>query len=139
MFERWKEKQAAKKAKKEAIAESQYWKTHPRLQDCLQAMRGSCTVAPVEMHEAAIAAVNISLTEDFWKEAKTVPGNFMPETVFLVWDNPKIPVLKAPWVLVRESLPQVTAVAPKTFLVSENLDRIVWLDAQGQYKLYSIT
>ena len=35
MFDHWKEKLAAKKAKAQAIAESQYWKTHPRLKDCL--------------------------------------------------------------------------------------------------------
>ena len=138
MFDHWKEKLAAKKAKAQAIAESQYWKTHPRLQDCLQAMRGSCTVASADLHEAAIAAVNIALSEDIWEKTDTVPGDFLPETVFLVWDDPRIPALKALWVLVKENLAQVTAVAPKTFLVSENLDRIVRIDEQGIIKLYSV-
>ena len=138
MFDRWKEKLAAKKAKDQAIAESQYWKTHPRLRDCLQAMRGSCTVAPADMHEAAIAAVNIALGEDSWKTAQSMPEDFLPETVFLVWNNEKIPVLKAHGILVLENLQQVTAVAPKTFLVSEHMDRIAAFDELGAIKLYSV-
>ena len=53
MFTSWKEKRAEKKAKDKAIRESQYWKTNELLQNCLQSMRGSCTLAPVEMHEAS--------------------------------------------------------------------------------------
>ena len=138
MFARWKEKRAAKQAKDQAIAESQYWKTHPRLQDCLQAMRGGCTVAPMEMHEAAIAVVNIALTEDLWKTTAKIPKDFLPDQVFLVWNDEKIPVLKAPQELVHEALPLVTAVAPMTFLISEYLDRIIWFDGLGRIKLYSI-
>ena len=133
-----KQRMEEKKARAKAIAESRQWRTNPLLQDCLQAMRGSCTVAPPELHEAAIAAVNIALSEDLWQKTETIPGDFLPETVFLVWDDPKIPVLKALWVLVKDNLDQITAVAPKTFLVSENLDRIVRIDEQGIIKLYSV-
>lgn len=139
MFDRWREQLAAKKAKDHAIAQSRYWKEHPRLQDCLHSMRGSCTVAPAEMHEAAIAAVNIALREDLWKTAERIPDDFLPETVFLVWDDPRIPVLKASWGTVRANLLYAVAVAQKTFLVSENLDRIVAFDEQGDIELYSIT
>ena len=63
MFDEWKRKREAKKAKDQAIAEAQYWKNHPRLRVCLQAMRGSCTLASQALHEAAIAVVNIALME----------------------------------------------------------------------------
>ena len=139
MFANWKKKREEKRAKSQAIAESQYWKTHPRLRECLQAMRGCCTVAPAELHEAAIAVVNIALREDLWKTAAEVPVDFLPETVFLVWDDPKIPVLRASWALAEENLPLVNAVAPKTFLVSETLDRIAWFDEQRGIRLDSVT
>ena len=50
----WKKRIEEKRAKNQAVAESQYWKSHPLLQQCLQAMRGSCTLASPELHEAAV-------------------------------------------------------------------------------------
>ena len=137
MFEQWKRKREAKRAKDQAIAEAQYWKNHPRLRVCLQAMRGSCTLASQALHEAAIAVVNIALMEGTWETVETVPADFMEDTVFLVWNDEKLPVLKAPWDLAKENLPEITAVAEKTFLVAETLDRIVWFE-DGSMKLYSI-
>ena len=137
MFEQWKRKREAKKAKDQAIAEAQYWKNHPRLRVCLQAMRGSCTLASQELHEAAIAVVNIALIEGAWEPVESVPEDFMEDAVFLVWHAEKLPVLKAPWDLAKENLPEITAVAEKTFLVAETLDRIVRFEG-GSMKLYSI-
>lgn len=137
MFAQWKRKREAKKAKNQAIAEAQYWKNHPRLRVCLQAMRGSCTLASQELHEAAIAVVNIALMEGTWEATAAVPADFMEDAVFLVWNDEKLPVLKAPWDLAKENLPEITAVAEKTFLVAETLDRIVWFE-DGTVKLYSI-
>ena len=138
MFDEWKRKREAKKAKDQAIAEAQYWKNHPRLRVCLQAMRGSCTLASQALHEAAIAVVNIALMEGVWETVETVPADFMEDAVFLVWNDEKLPVLKAPWDLARENLPEITAVAEKTFLVAETLDRIVWFDNDARIKIYSI-
>ena len=141
MFEKWKEKRAEKKAKNDAIAKSQYWKDHALLRSCLQAMRGSCTLAPVELHEAAIAVVNIAMQEDNWnrlEELIDIPGDFFGNTVFIVWNDEKLPVLKAPWVLVEENLADVRAVADQTFLVCETMDRIIWFDRDGRIRLYSL-
>lgn len=138
MLRELKEKMEAKKAKSKAIAESKYWREHPLLQDCLQAMRGSCTLAPVEMHEAAIAAANIAIHEDNWKAVGELPRDFITGTVYIVWDDAKLPVLKAPWELVIENLEDVLCVNFITVLVAETMDRIVWIDSHGTIKLYSI-
>ena len=137
MLRELKERMDAKRAKARAIEESKYWKGHPVMLACLQAMRGSCTLAPQELHEAAIAAVNIALMEGAWETVEIVPADFMEDAVFLVWNDEKLPVLKAPWDLAKENLPEITAVAEKTFLVAETLDRIVWFE-DGTVKLYSI-
>ena len=47
-------------------------------------------------------------------------------------------VLKAPRDLTTENLSAVTAVAEKTFLVSETMEQIIWFDGSNQIKLYSI-
>ena len=138
MFTSWKEKRAEKKAKDKAIRESQYWKNNALLQSCLQSMRGSCTLAPVEMHEAAIAAANIAIHEDIWKAVGELPRDFITGTVYIVWDDAKLPVLKAPWELVIENLEDVLRVNFITVLVAETMDRIVWIDSHGTIKLYSI-
>ena len=138
MFNHWKRKHEEKKAMDEAVAQSRYWRTHPKLQACLQAMRGSCTLASPELHEAAIAAVNIAFREGTWTCATQFPGDFLSQTIYLVWDDEQIPVLKAPRDLVVENLSTVTAVSEKTFLVSEAMDRIIWFDDHNQIKLYSI-
>ena len=140
MFESWKEKRAEKKAKDKdkAIRESQYWKTNALLQNCLQSMRGSCTLAPVEMHEAAIAVVNIAMREGSWTITEQVPAGFFDDTIYLVWTDEKFPVLKAPWAVARENLPQITAVTPESFLVSESLDRIIFFGRDNRIEIYSI-
>ena len=138
MFASWKEKRAEKKARDQAIQESQYWKTHPLMQNCLRAMRGSCTLAPVEMHEAAIAVVNIALRENTWISQTKIPADFMDGTVYIVWNDEKLPVLKAPWALAKDTLSDITAVAEGTFLVSETLDRILHFPTPAEVRMYSI-
>lgn len=138
MFEKWKEKREQTKARNMAILESRYWREHVLLRHCIELMRGSCTVAPMELHEAAVAVVNIALREDTWTSTSQVSEQFLAQNIYIVWDNEKIPVLKAPRELAIENLPAITAVAAKTFLVSETLDRIIWLDANGHIQLYSI-
>ena len=141
MLRELKEKLEAKKAKAKAIPQSRQWKTNALLQDCLQAMRGSCTVLPMELHEAAQMSVNIALREDTWSEVpelNDIPENFLGETVFIIWDEATLPVLKAPWDLVSENLCDVRCVCHHTFLVAETMDRIIWFDGLGRIKLYSI-
>ena len=141
MFEKWKEKREQTMARNKAILESRYWREHVLLRYCIDVMRGSCTVAPMAMHEAAVAAVNIALTEDTWRtleELIDIPEDFMPEMIYIVWDDPKLPVLRAPWLLVDKYLRDVRAVADRTFLVSEHLDRILSFDEEGKPMLYSI-
>ena len=141
MFEKWKEKREQTMARNKAILESKYWREHVLLRHCIDLMRGSCTVAPMAMHEAAVAAVNIALTEDTWRtleELIDIPEDFMPEMIYIVWDDPKLPVLRAPWLLVDKYLRDVRAVADRTFLVSEHLDRILSFDEEGKPMLYSI-
>ena len=101
-------------------------------------MRGSCTVAPVEMHEAAIAAVNIAMQENSWTAAESVPDDFFTGQIFLVWDDEKLPVLTAPGSLAEHCLTDLRAVADQPFLLSQSLERIVWFRRDGQIMLYSI-
>ena len=138
MFTSWKEKRAEKKARDQAIRQSQYWKTHPKMQNCLRAMRGSCTLAPVEMHEAAIAVVNIALREGSWTSQTDLPADFMDGTVYIVWTDEKLPVLKAPWDLAKDTLTEITAVAEGTFLVEETLDHILWFDSESRIRNYFV-
>ena len=141
MFERWKEKREHTMARNKAILESKYWRENVLLRYCIELMRGSCTIAPMDMHEAAVAAVNIALTEDTWRtleELIDIPEDFMTETVYIVWDDSKLPVLRAPWLLADKYLRDVQAVADRTFLVSEHLDRIISFDEEGKPMLYSI-
>lgn len=133
-----KQRLEAKKAKARAIAASQYWKTHALLQECLQALRGSCTVVPMELHEAAVAAVNIALQEDTWTPAGQIPADFLAGAVYLVWDDAQLPVFKAAREPVLQNLDDVTAVAHETYLVSETMDRIVCCDHWGKCLIYSV-
>lgn len=138
MLRKWKEKM---EAKAKAIAESRQWRNNDLLQDCLQAMRGSCTVVPMELHEAAEMSVNIALREDTWTEVPKltdIPEAFLSGMVYIIWDEATLPVLKVPWKVVTENLYDVRCVNHHTFLVAETMDRIIWLDGLGRIKLYSI-
>ena len=138
MLSALKQRLEAKKSRARAIAASGYWKTHAHLQESLQALRGSCTVAPMELHEAAIAAVNIALRENTWIQAGKIPVNFLPQSVYIVWDAAQLPVFQAILAPVLEIMDDVTAVAPETYLVSETMTRIVRCDHWGKCQLYSI-
>ena len=137
MFASLKKKLADRKRVKQAISDSQHWKNRPALQGCLQAMRGCCTVAPMELHEAVAAVVNIALTEDNWSSSASIPVNFLTQTVYVVWDDPLLPVLTADRALVLENLSHVTTVTENVFLVSQTMDRAVHLSS-GALRLYSV-
>ena len=136
-----KQKMEEKKARARAIAESMGWRINALLQECLQAMRGSCTVAPMELHEAAETAVNIALKEDTWitlEELNDIPGDFYDGMLYIIWDEATLPVLRAIGKLVEENLYDVRCVNHHTFLVTETMDRILWFDGLGRIKWYSI-
>ena len=136
-----KQKMEEKKARARAIAESMGWRTNALLQECLQAMRGSCTVAPMELHEAAETAVNIALREDTWttlEEVIDIPEDFFDGMLYIIWDEATLPVLRAIGKLVEENLYDVRCVNHHTFLVTETMDRILWFDGLGRIKWYSI-
>ena len=135
MFARLKQKLEEKRSKEKMISESQRWKEHEPLRRCLNAMRGGCTVAPMEMHEAAIAVVNIALRENIWTGTA---ADFSGETVYIVWNMETLPVLKTTWALAEENLSGLRAVAGDTFLVAETMDKVLWLDSHGNTKTYSI-
>lgn len=141
MLAAWKKRMEEKKARAKAIADSNHWKTNALLQDCLQALRGNCTVVSMELHEAVETAVNIALKEDTWttlEELADIPEDFFDGMLYIVWDEAHLPVLKALGKLVEENLYDVRCVNHHTFLVAETMDRIIWFDGLGQVKLYSI-
>ena len=138
MFSALKRKLEEKKRRGRAVAESQHWKHDPLLQGCLQTMRGSCTVVPIDLHEALTAVVNIALQENTWIPAEQIPVEFLTRTVYLLWNDARLPALMADRCLLMENLDHVTAVAPDTFLINETMDRVVHL-ALGKLRLYDLT
>lgn len=136
-----KRKMEERKARAKTVAESMGWRTDALLRECLQALRGSCTVVPMELHEAVETAVNIALREDTWttlEERIDIPEDFFEGMLYIIWDKATLPVLKAPGLMVDENLHDVRSVAPQTFLMSETMDRILWFDGEGRIHLYSI-
>lgn len=139
MFAYWKEKLARRRLQRKSIEESQHWKQDPRLQCFLQAMRGSCTIAPSGMHEAVIAAVNIAIKENLWTRPDEIPDDLFSGTVYVVWDDAHLPVVMVHWNAALERLRDMRSVNPNTFLVAQTMDRILWFNTQDGIKLYSIT
>ena len=139
MFAKWKEKLAAKKANDHAVDESRKWKKNALFQDCLHAMRGSCTVAPMDLHEAAIAAVNIAIREGTWAELSGVSEDLFSGMVYLVWGEATLPVLRAPWAVAVENLKWIQIVDPNAFIVAETMDKILWFSVHDRISLYNIT
>ena len=137
MFVSLKRRLMERKRLKQAVNDSQHWKHHPALQSCLQAMRGSCTVASMELHEAVAAVVNIALTEDNWNQTDKIPPDFLDQKVYIIWDDPLLPVLMTERELLMENLSHVSTVTRNVFLVSQTMDRAVHLTC-GTLRLYSV-
>ena len=94
--------------------------------------------SPQELHEAAIAAVNIAIREGSWIHTQYVPADFLSGVVYIVWADEKLPVLCAPWELAQEHLPVILSDQFDTLLVGETMERIIWFAEDGEKKLYSI-
>ena len=138
MFTALKRKLEEKKRWNKAAAQSQHWKNDQLVQSCLQSMRGGCTVASAQLHEALVAVVNIALLENSWTPAPQIPLSFLPETAYIVWNDDRLPMLTASTPLLLENLDVITAVADETFLVSETMDRVIHMTSGGIY-IYDLT
>ena len=125
-------------SRNKAIADSRHWKDHPALQTCLQTLRGSCTLAPMELHEAAITVVNIALAENTWVPAVEIPVDFLSQRVYILWNDPLLPVFSAERDMVTANLDIVTAVASDTYFVSQTLDRVIHF-GNGNIRIYSVS
>lgn len=134
MFDFWKRRTA----RNQAVINSRAWKQDPLLQDCFRALRGCFTVAVPDQREAVEAVVAIARTEDSWTAVDTVPPEFLTGECFVLWDRDGLPVLHCAAAPALQQLGFLSAAARDTFLVSEGLDRIVWYDAHGEIRLYSI-
>ena len=138
MLMRFRRALQSKKQRDQAVLDSRHWKNHPRLKICLEALRGSCTLAPMELHEAAITVVNIALGENTWASAGQIPPNFLPREVFVLWNDPLLPVFRAERDTLTANLAVVTAVASDTYFVSQTLDRVIHF-GDGKIRIYSVS
>lgn len=136
MFD-FKKRREEKKRKNQAFEQAQRWKQNTMLQECLTALRGSCTVALAANQEAVEAVVSIALTEDCWTRAETIPENWLPEMSYIFWDEVTLPVLYCVSALALEHIEDIAAVAFETFLVSGTMDRIIHVK-DGRFRLYSV-
>lgn len=137
MLDFLKKRMEEKKHKNQAFIQAQRWKQNTMLQECLTALRGSCTVALAVNQEAVEAVVSIAMVEDHWMQTETVPDNWLPEMSYIFWDESTLPMLYCVSSLALEHIDDVTAVAFETFLVSANMDRIIHYK-DGRRYLYSV-
>lgn len=112
------------------------WRSNALLQDCLRALRGSATVAIPDQREAVEAVVQFARMEESWMPAGAVPEDYLTEMVFVLWDDPSLPVLYCRSGIILENIHDVTAAANETWLVSESLDRIAHFDENLRVRLY---
>lgn len=139
MLDYLKRRMEEKKHKNQAFIQAQAWKKNTMLQECLTALRGSCTVAQAMNQEAAEAVVNIAARENTWTEADDIPPDFLAKDCYIIWDEAGLPTLFGSTFLVLEHLVDVTAVSFETYLVSADFDRIVHIDDLDHIRLYSVS
>ena len=138
MLDYLKKRMEEKKHKNQAFLQAQAWKKNTMLQECLTALRGSCTVALAMNQEAAEAVVNIAAAENTWTEADSIPEDFLAKECYIIWDEAGLPTLYGSSSLVLEHLADVAAVSFETYLVSATFDRIVHIDDLDHIRLYSV-
>lgn len=138
MLDYLKRRMEEKKHKNQAFIQAQVWKKNTMLQECLTALRGSCTVALAMNQEAAEAVVNIAAAESTWTEVEAIPEDFLAKECYIIWDEMGLPTLLGNTALVLEHLEDVAAVSFETYLVSATFDRIVHIDDLDHIRLYSV-
>lgn len=138
MLDYLKRRMEEKKHKNQAFIQAQAWKKNTMLQECLTALRGSCTVALAMNQEAAEAVVNIAAAESTWTEVEAIPEDFLAKECYIIWDEMGLPTLLGNTALVLEHLEDVAAVSFETYLVSATFDRIVHIDDLDHIRLYSV-
>lgn len=138
MLDYLKKRMEEKKHKNQAFIQAQAWKKNTMLQECLTALRGSCTVALAVNQEAAEAVVNIAAAENTWTPVNAIPEDFLAKECYIIWDEAGLPTLFGCSALVLEHLQDVAAVSFETYLVSSTFDRIVHIDDLDRIRLYSV-
>lgn len=138
MFEFLKKRMEEKKHKNQAFIQAQRWKQNTLLQECLAALRGSCTVALAVNQEAAEAVVNIAAAENTWTQVDAIPEDFLAKECYIIWDEMGLPTLFGSSELVLEHLAEVSAVSFETYLVSGTFDRIAHINDMDHIRLYSV-
>ena len=128
MFD-FRRRRVEKQMQKQVFQQAQAWRSNALLQECLSALRGTCTVADMHHREAVEGAVFVANTEGDWREIESIhedlPDGFLTGDVFILWDDVTLPVLRCPADLVLENHHDVTAVSFETYLVAQNMDRII--------------
>ena len=139
MLDYLKRRMEEKKHKNQAFIQAQAWKKNTMLQECLTALRGSCTVALAMNQEAAEAVVNIAAAENTWTEVEAIPEDFLAKECYIIWDEMGLPTLLGNTALILKHLEDVAAVSFETYLVSATFDRIVHIDDLDHIRLYSVS
>lgn len=123
--------------KGKTLEQTRKWRSNALFQDCLTALRGACTVVSSDHQAACEAVVFDAQTGGSWKAAamEDLNGQPLPDTVYILWDEPSLPVLRCPGPMAMEHIADVTAVSTETWLISESMEQIIHFTKDGTIRI----
>lgn len=119
------------KPRGKTMEQSKTWKANALFQECLTTLRGQCTVAPSDLQAACEMAVFAAQTESAWRPISRPGQDWAQGTLYILWDEPTLPVLRCPGHGVLAHLDTVCAVSNETWLIREDFTAVLRFSADG--------
>ena len=128
------------KQKNKSIERKKNWSDNVLLQECLSALGSQNDILSIDEQEKIVDKVNRRFKEavNAKKERKKIEvideiiSEWIGENVFIIWDETGLPVIQTKLNNLKECIDDVTSVAFDTWIVSEDLNKIIEYNHNGK-------
>lgn len=122
-----------------SIERNKIWSDNILLQECLAALGIQKDILSINEQEKIVCEVNQRFKETVKKKEgkkietiEEIDSEWIGEKVFIIWDEASLPVIQTKINSVKEYIDDVTAVAFDTWIVSEDLNRVIEYNHNGK-------
>lgn len=143
MTEEQKKRLAKLKVKNKDYVLAKQWEKNVMLQECLSSLNNQWTIADSDMSImcfkaiASFACRRIEPTKEI-QTVNEITDIWIGQSIYIVWDEATLPVLKCDFQTVKKSIDDVLSVAFDTWILSEELDKMIHFSHNGRISIFQV-
>lgn len=128
------------KEKNDAYVIEQRRKSNTMLRDCLDNLGNHWSSVTPEIQNRCVAVVESIHCRHIAEKQRIgsideIPISWIGDSIFIVWDEITLPVLSSTFHVARKFAQDILAVAFETWIISENMDKVVHFSHNGHIDL----